>query len=210
MRQTESGAFSSEFAAKKHWKLDPNLLDAINGTLLGVPKPGGCSVIDCGAGIGKLVLAIRDAGWLNVEGVDGIPGIDALSGDIVSELDLTMPYVWSAVYGDKQAADAEEAPWRPDVAICIEVGEHIPEAKQKQFLDNLADAACQVLIVSYAVPGQRGRDHVCCRSPEWVANQLGRRGWSLAEDKTANSRLVAGKGWNKKLLVLEKATTSDK
>lgn len=195
MRHTESGAFSAEFAAKKRWKLDENLLKAIKAVL----PSRDCSVIDLGAGIGVTVKALREAGWTHVEGVDGIPGIKELSGGVVTKLDLTEPYLWTRTYGTRENIYG----WRPDVAICIEVGEHILEAKQEQFLNNLADAASQMLVVSYAVPGQRGRDHVCCRSPEWVANQLGRRGWLMDEELTMRARDIAGKGWDKKLLIFK-------
>ena len=191
-----SGSFTTAFARRKRWKLDARLLEAIKAVL-----PRGCSVIDLGAGVGRTVQALRDAGWPHTDGVDGIPGISALSMGLVAELDLTGRYVWYRAYADAPDAKQEEIGWRPDAAICIEVGEHIPEDKQEWFLNNLADSARSYLIVSYALPGQRGRDHVQCRSPEWVANQLGIRGWSLSEDITILARSIAGKGWDKKLLV---------
>lgn len=198
-RHELSGSFTAAFAERKRWKLDPKLLAAIKYVL-----PPGCSVIDLGAGIGKTVLALREAGWEHTEGVDGIPGIDKLSNGLVLELDLTGRYVWHRLYADAPDAKQEDIGWRPGVAICIEVGEHIPADKQEWFLNNLADAARELLIVSYAVPGQRGRDHVSCRSPEWVANQLGKRSWELSEDITIMARSIAGKGWDKKLLVFKK------
>ena len=91
---------------------------------------------------------------------------------------------------------------RADVALCIEVGEHVPEEFLEKFLDNIAIFATEMMIVSWAVPGQRGRGHVSCLDPDWVAAELGLRGWTVSE-KTEAARQMAGKGWNKKLLVLE-------
>jgi len=194
---SNNGSFSTAFAQKKHWKLDEKLMDAIKEVL--VPAPDS-SVIDLGAGIGLCVEALQVAGWKHVCGVDGIEGIVEISNGLIARLDLTEPRLWTRKY----FGSGMVAGWRPDAAICIEVGEHIPPEKQKAFLDNLADAALYQLIVSYAVPGQRGRDHVSCHTPEWVASQLASRdrGWIVHEGRTKIARDIAGKGWDKKLLVM--------
>ena len=184
-----NGAFTHDFAAKKRWKLDEKLLEAIQEVL-----PLRSSVIDLGAGIGRTVQALRDGGWEHVEGVDGIPGIFKLSKGLVIEMDLTGPHLWTRFY---------LAGWRPDAAICIECAEHVPASLQDQFWDNVADAMCidGLLIVSVATPGQRGKDHVACQLPETVAARLGRRGHDLDEPLTQKARSIAGKGWNRKLIV---------
>lgn len=189
---TNNGCFTTGFAEKKTWKLDLKLLEAIKGVL----PPRNCPVIDLGAGIGRTVQALRDAGWDHVEGVDGIEGIRKLSAGLVSEHDLTEPHLWTRLY-DR---------FRPDAAICIECAEHVPQELQDRLWDNIADATCVrgLLIVSVATPGQRGRDHIACQMPEMVASRLGQRGHELDEPLTQKARLIAGKGWDRKLIVTKR------
>lgn len=186
-----SGAFSAEFAAKKTWKLDQKLLDAILATL-----PGESLVVDLGAGVGRYVQALRDAGHSAV-GLDGIEGIDKLHGRLVGYADLTN---WDVTSGLYKLLGEQPPEW----ALCIEVGEHVPQAKLKAFLDNICSVSSQGLIISWGTPGQRGRDHVSCRLPEWVTIEVTRRRWKLDHDATVNARGVAGKGWNRKLLVFRR------
>lgn len=177
------GSFSHEFAEKKAWKTDEGLLAAL---LHVIPK--GASVVDLGAGVGKYVLALREAGCPAL-GVDGIPGIEELSDGCVLERDLTRP-----VYLDPV-----------DWVISIEVGEHIKAGPDREYLQNLIRAARKGMVISWAIPGQRGRDHVNCHSPEWVVEMVkifDQAGvWYFNELRTQEARKLAGKGWDRKLLV---------
>lgn len=176
-----NGAFDSRFAERKRWRVDDGLWAALRATL-----PAGVRVVDCGASVGKYVAALRMAGFFAV-GVDGTPGVAELSGGLVRYADLSRPIYWE-----------DPADW----AMTIEVGEHIPPEYAATFLDNVAAAARDGLIVSWAVPGQRGRNHVNCQTPEWVAARLAYRGWRVDVNRTARARELAGRGWDRKLLVL--------
>lgn len=188
-----TGAFDRAFAERKTWKINEPLLDAICATI-----PKGSSVIDLGAGIGRYVEALRHHGY-QAEGVDGIEGIEHLSGGKVLEIDLTTR---------PQPKLIPTCDW----ALCIEVGEHIPAQQSWNFVLNLVQSAEHGLIVSWGAIGldgkpQRGRDHVHCQIPEWVACQIGRAGedvmhpWRIDTEATLQARRIAGKGWDKKMLV---------
>jgi len=182
------GEFSREFAKKKTWKLDSNLC---KGLLAVLPK--GCSVIDIGAGIGRYVE------WLNTEGhrawgVDNIEDIGKLSSGRVWKYDLSSDPVFFNLKNEQ---------W----GICIEVGEHIPPELEAAFIENVSKCARNGLIVSWAVLGQRGKNHINCHSTEYVANRFGRWGWHLDEGATALARVMSGKGWDKKLLVFKREST---
>lgn len=179
----DNGAFDARFAERKRWRVDDGLWAALRATL-----PAGVRVVDCGASVGRYVAALRLAGFAAV-GVDGTPNVATISGGLVREADLSRPLYW-----------ADPADW----AMTIEVGEHIPPAYASTFLDNVATAARDGLIVSWAVPGQRGRNHVNCQTPEWVAERLAYRGWPLALRETARARELAGRGWDRKLLVFKR------
>jgi hypothetical protein len=154
--------------------------------------PGDVSINDLGAGAGLYVRWLREEGWPDTFGYDGTPGIETISKGCVKQLDLTRTNVgWS----DR----LRPAQW----TICIEVGEHIPKDFEGIFFDNLSNSSQDAIILSWGLPGQRGRDHINCRLPEYVACQMGRRGWNVAHDATIMARKLAGKGWDRKLMVFE-------
>lgn len=189
MTHEPNGAFDARHAQRKQWKVDPGLMRALSELL--PPQEPRLRVVDIGAGAGHYVHALREMGH-HAAGVDGTAGVETLSGGLVLQYDLT-----------------RRIHWRPpaDWAMCIEVGEHIPAELSPQFLDNLARAATQGLIVSWATPGQRGRGHVHCQPPEWVVAQLERRGWRESRAATKLARDMAQGGWRRKLLVFEPTRT---
>ena len=179
-KATENGSFSAKHAAKKDWKLDAGLQRAIQMSLAG----GVRHVVDIGAGVGKYVEWLRDECRVEALGLDGIPGVGDLSNGLVEECDLT------GVLSQREF----------DLGVCAEVGEHIPLELTEQFIANITSIVALRLLVSWAVPNQRGRNHINCQSPEWVANAFGRHGWQLQWDATEQLRKIAGKGWDHKLL----------
>ena len=185
MPDTKHGAFDPNFADKKTWKLDPGLWAAIQATL---PDPP-LNVLDLGCGLGRYVRALRERGY-NARGVDGIPGVAQKTAGVVLEVDLAAPAFFQT-----------SADW----ALSFEVGEHIPDERAGFYLDNVAAAAARGIITSWAYPGQRGRNHINCQPADWVAEQFARRGWLVDMAKTDAARDIAGRGWNKKLLVLKPA-----
>ncbi len=180
-----AGSFSHQFAARKTWKLNDGLVRVLDH----LTKPAD-TVLDVGAGVGRYVHALRERG-VEAYGVDGIPGIAELSDGLVSELNLT----------DEHARERMQFVPMFDLTLCIEVGEHIPPELLDRFLTSVCNIHTRRFLVSWAIPNQRGRDHVSCRSPEWVANRFGCWGWALDDDVTAEIREIAGKGWDHKLLL---------
>lgn len=183
---TIPGAFSREFAQRKDWKLQPGLLEAILATV-----PPGATILEAGAGIGRYVAELRSRGHV-CWGVDGIEGIEELSDGLVRQADLTTALSWAN--GDS----------RPQWCLSFEVGEHIPAELADRYLDNVAYAASDGLMVSWAVVGQPGRNHIHCQLPEWVSCELGKRRWTVDTPATLRARQIAGKGWDKKLLVFKR------
>ena len=198
------GAFSTEFARnrseRRRWKLDDELMAAILYVLPDLPTvndPGrAASVLDLGCGIGSVARELRRAGYRAI-GVDGTPGIAAMSEsyfeapeEFVIEADLTQPL-------DRQLGAMAASYW----SLFIEVGEHIPFRHMDALWNNISTASQKGAIISWATPGQRGRDHVNCRTPEWVAQAAFAKGLILHEKLTREARDIAGKGWDRKLLV---------
>lgn len=175
--------FTAAHARRKDAKpVDEGLCRAILSAI-----PVGAGVIDLGAGLGRYVRWMRQRGY-DAVGYDAIPHVERESGGLVRHADLSTATAW------------EPRRW----TLCVEVGEHVEREREAVVLDNLARSAKSGLLVSWAVPGQRGSGHVNCRTPEHVACELGARGWRLDEAATLGARKVAGRGWDRKLLVLRR------
>jgi len=179
------GEFDKTFAEKKNWRVDAGLSRAV---LVAFHDYG--AIVDVGAGKGAYVGWLLEKGF-NAIGYDGIDDIEELSGGLVRQLDLT---------------STDPMPDSYSGGMCIEVGEHIPGEHIPQFLANLSSLVLHRLMISWAVIGQRGRRHVSCHQPEWVAANLYPFGWRINEELTIDVRRVAGKGWDRKLMVLERWT----
>jgi len=135
----------------------------------------GKTVIDLGCGLCHYLKAWRQAG-VDVDGMDGSPFVaDLRLGCYV--MDLAEPILFAKSNYD----------W----AFCLEVGEHIPPEHAGTFLDNVAAAAREGIVLSWAVPGQPGHGHVNCRPNEWVIWQLELRGFALDRRLTRFVREIA-------------------
>lgn len=179
-----NGSFTADFAKWKQWRFDQRLWNAIVATI-----PIGDSVIDLGAGTGAIVSALRARGNPSF-GVDGIDGIESISGGLVRQADLT-----------RLIPRTKPADW----VLCIEVGEHVPAHLEKQLFGNIARLCTKGAFVTWAVPGQRGLGHVNFRTPEYIAWHLAARGLPTDFTATAKARRTARGNWRKKILVLRKA-----
>lgn len=105
------------------------------------------SVIDFGCGLGS---------WLSIFKKNGCGRIAGYDGDYVDQENLLI---------DKKefrAADLGEqvkTEQKYDLAISLEVAEHIEEAKAERFVKNITEAS-DIVLFSAALPCQGGRNHV--------------------------------------------------
>jgi SAM-dependent methyltransferase len=112
------------------------------------------SVVDVGCGIGTWLRAFVDAGLTQVLGVDG-PHVETASLRIAPE--QFRPHDLRAPLPDLG---------RFDLAVSVEVAEHLPAASAAGFVADLTRLAA-VVVFSAAVPGQGGADHVNEQWPEY-------------------------------------------
>jgi hypothetical protein len=174
-----NGAFTKRLQSRRGFKYDPRLLHAIARTL-----PVGSTVTDWGCGNAPFVYGLRDLGF-RAYGVEGSHAIEGVS----IKADISRPILLPAT----------------SAAITIETGEHIPEESLGTFVQNINRNTTSILIVSWAVRGQRGRDHVSCRNPNEVEAMFGEFKWVTDQRKTKRIRSVAGGPWSKKLLVMKRS-----
>ncbi|MGA9722486.1 MAG: methyltransferase domain-containing protein, partial [Candidatus Binatus sp.] len=109
------------------------------------------SVLDVGCGRGAWLSAFRE------QGIDKILGLD---GDYIKPSTLLIPtdrFCPTDLSGEFQIPLG-----RFDLAVCLEVAEHLPARNARHLVAQLTSAAPQVLF-SAAPPGQGGGGHINCQ-----------------------------------------------
>lgn len=130
-------------------------------------SPG--SVIDVGCGSGSWLRAFMAAGCTGV-GVDGSTVTDdvlVIPRHAFHRADLSDPV---------DLASIPRRCGRFDLAVCLEVGEHLPAAASEAFVDCLSRLSDAVLF-SAATPGQGGLHHVNEQPPAYWAEKFAQRGY---------------------------------
>lgn len=114
------------------------------------------SVVDFGCGSGEFVRAFIANGVADVVGLEGewILDVKSISSD-----------KWLRVHDLKSPIDLNG---KFDMAICLEVAEHLPSEYSRILVKSLVNASDRV-IFSAAIPGQSGTDHINLQFPEYWA-----------------------------------------
>jgi 2-polyprenyl-3-methyl-5-hydroxy-6-metoxy-1,4-benzoquinol methylase len=63
--------------------------------------------------------------------------------------------------------------------LCLEVGEHVPKEDEQRLIDQICKHATDLIILSWAIPGQGGFGHVNCKPNAYIVGQMKARGWKL-------------------------------
>jgi SAM-dependent methyltransferase len=116
-----------------------------------------CSILDVGCGIGTWLRAALNEGIDDVLGVDGVDLAPSRFLIPISQFfrhDLTQPL---------------DVRRRFDLAICLEVAEHLPAAVAGTLIQSLTKHSNTILF-SAACPGQLGQHHINCQWPEYWQN----------------------------------------
>jgi len=147
-------AFHHEPSSRSATEIVPKLIELL----------GAKSVIDIGCGNGT---------WLDVFQRCGIEDILGVDGDYVDRATLQ-------IQPDRFRSPALGRPLdlggRFDLAICLEVAEHLPEDRADTFIDSVTRHA-PVVLFSGAIPGQGGTHHVNEQWPQYWANRFAERGY---------------------------------
>jgi SAM-dependent methyltransferase len=126
------------------------------------------SVLDVGCGRGAWLRAFREIG------VDFIQGLD---GDYVGRDALLIP---SESFVSADLAKLTKLPGNYDLAVCLEVIEHLSSQAGRNIVTALTEAA-HVILFSAAVPGQIGTGHVNGQWPEYWRQLFETRGYRLLD-----------------------------
>ncbi len=122
------------------------------------------SVIDVGCGTGEWLLAFQEYGIDDILGIDG-DYIDrsllALPQEHFKAIDLAKPFVLDRTY---------------DLAVCLEVAEHLAPECASDFITSLTQLA-PIILFSAAIPFQGGNHHVNEQWPEYWAELFASKGF---------------------------------
>jgi SAM-dependent methyltransferase len=137
------------------------------------------SVVDVGCGAGAwLEVCARTLGKTDILGIDG---------DYVDEHQLLIP---RHLFQARDVSEPFELDRTFDLAMALEVAEHLPPAKSDQFIDNLVRLSDRVLF-SAAPPGQGGRNHINERPYGYWKELFERRGYRMFDYVRPHARQFA-------------------
>ena len=170
---------------------DEPLCDAIVKVL---KNEKAANIIDLGCGMGNYVKALREQGF-ECDGFDGNPNTVILTNGMAKVLDFSIPFNLHKKY---------------DWVLSLEVGEHIPQEFEKIFLDNVVNHAKKGIILSWAIPGQKGDGHVNCKSNRYIIQQMKKRGWRYDLPTARDLRKEAALGWFKNTIMIFRNTGKTK
>jgi SAM-dependent methyltransferase len=126
------------------------------------------SVVDVGCGVGT---------WLSVFAENGVSDMLGIDGDYVPRKQLEIP---SEQFQSADLGEPLQVGRRFDLAMSLEVAEHLPPASSEQFVASLVKLA-DVVLFSAAIPKQRGSEHVNERWQSWWAERFGEHGFAAVD-----------------------------
>lgn len=128
------------------------------------------SVVDVGCGTASWLRSAIELGVADVMGLDGNyidPG----------RLMIDTRYFRPCDLQTGSLRDAMATPRRFDLAMCLEVVEHLPAARADSFVGELCDLS-DLILFSAAVPGQGGTNHINEQWPAYWSALFGSQGFA--------------------------------
>lgn len=122
---------------------------------------------DIGCGEGYLIEDLHKKFGKEVWGVDGSPAfkdfVDEKIKKKIGKIDLTKKNNLALA----------------DVAISMEVGEHLPNKKSDIYIDTIASTRAKIILFTAAPPGQGGTNHINLQPPVFWEEKFKQRGYLL-------------------------------
>lgn len=127
------------------------------------------SLLDVGCGLGTWLRAAIDMGITDYQGLDGVP---------IPGSTLLFP---KEHFFCQDLTQAWNLGRKFDVALCLEVAEHLDEAHAETLVSSLTKHSDKI-IFSAACPDQPGQHHVNCQWPVYWQQLFNRHGFACSDD----------------------------
>lgn len=144
------------------------------------------SILDLGCGNGSYVRYFSQNN-LQSDGYDGNPFTPEITNGLCGIADLSKAFVLENQY---------------DCVMSLEVGEHIPKFYEEIFIGNIIRNAKDLVILSWAVPGQGGHGHVNCLENSYIKALMKEYGFENRLHAENILRQVSSLNWFKGTLMV--------
>jgi SAM-dependent methyltransferase len=131
------------------------------------------SVVDVGCALGAWLRVFAEHGVQVIQGLDG-NYVDT-SKLLIKTANFTPVDLTEVIEGDLGPV-VEKANGRYDLAVCLEVGEHLPQSSASDLVRTLTTLA-PVVLFSAAVPGQGGIGHINEQWPSYWKSRFEKHGF---------------------------------
>ena len=91
-----------------------------------------------------------------------------------------------------------------ELALALEVGEHVPKGVEGIFIDNVCKYTREWVILSWAIPNQTGDGHVNCKTNEEIIDHMVKRGFGYWKKASEELRDAAELPWFKDTVMVFK------
>mmetsp|Transcript_36372 Transcript_36372/g.54383 ORF Transcript_36372/g.54383 Transcript_36372/m.54383 type:complete len:325 (-) Transcript_36372:74-1048(-) len=148
-----------------HVTADAGFVSAIAEHILLKPNGDCCyTLTDLGAGVGQFGHALKSRlPMLEYHGYDAGGNVDEFTHNFVKFADLSTHVSFKPT----------------DWVISSEVGEHVPNQFEKQFITNIHAANCKGVVLTWAVLQQGGKHHVNCHSNQYMIDVFSGLGYTF-------------------------------
>jgi hypothetical protein len=150
---------------------------------------GNATVYDIGAGVGQFEVFSQGSS-VRTWAFDGGNNIELMEG-VQVPVRKDPNYVIPKVCWIDASVPLTMEP--KDWVISIEVGEHIAKAKESIFIDNLVKLAIRGVILTWAIKGQGGHQHINEQNNEYIIHEMNKRG--MRYDRAQSMRFRNSVTW---------------
>lgn len=139
------------------------------------------SLVDFGCGDASYTKYFLDKDII-CEAYDGNPNTEKITNGIGKVLDFSLDFNLDKKF---------------DCVLSLEVGEHIPEKYEQNFINNITKHTNKLLILSWAVPNQGGDGHFNEKENRYIINEIEKRNFKVDSYETINLRKQSTLDWFK-------------
>ena len=153
---------------------NPKAASIVLPLLFEIYKPN--SILDVGCGL---------ADWIQVANKMGVEDVVGVDGAYVNRALLKID---ESRFVEKDLKEPFNLHRKFDLAICLEVAEHLPESSADNFIESIVQHT-DVVLFSAAIPGQTGQNHINEQWASYWQNLFAKKGFVMLD-------LIRFKIWN--------------